>query len=72
MLRSLLGPCSARGDECSSFLSLCLPPFSPYMVRQGLSGCTSASIIESCPRWGLAGSNAIKAIIVIIIMDDGH
>lgn len=72
ILRSLPGPSCTHGDERSSFPGLCLPPFSPHTARQGLSGCTSAIIIEPCPRQGPAGSNVIKAIIVIIIMDDGH
>lgn len=50
ILCSLMGLGSANGDKCSSFPSLCLPPFSLHMVRQGLSGCTSASIIEPCPQ----------------------
>lgn len=68
----LPGSCSTHGDECFSFPILCLPPFSLHMASQGLSGCISGSIIEPCPQRGPAGSNVIKAVIVKIIMDDGH
>lgn len=39
---------------------LCLPsPFRQQIARQGLSGCTSASIMELCPQHRPAGSNVI-------------